>query len=166
MGSRVENRRNGFSLPVAIGMLSHDRRNPVWLGPVSCSRSSNRTGSFPASGSRKRLTRSPTEGSRSGVVTGPSHTQSSETPPENVCMPAAALCVCRITTDAAFCGRAYQPHLGFADWPQTEVVGPTDHHPIEPVHDGLRILPDFVASGFVADRSTDALHSCLRRCRA
>src|ERR1700720_3787521 len=36
--------------------------------------------------------------------------------------------------------------VGFADWPQTEVVGPTDHHPIEPVHDGLRILPDFEAS--------------------
>src|SRR6202047_5317554 len=56
--------------------------------------------------------------------------------------------------------------VGFADWPQTEVVGPTDHHPSEPVHDGLRILPDFVASGFVADRSTDALHSFLRGYRA
>ena len=32
------------------------RLNPVWLGPVSCSRSSNRTGRFPASGSRKRHT--------------------------------------------------------------------------------------------------------------
>jgi hypothetical protein len=30
---------------------------------------------------------------------------------------------------------------GFADWPQTKVVGPTDHHPIEPFHDRLRILP-------------------------
>ena len=56
--------------------------------------------------------------------------------------------------------------VGFADWPQAEVVGPTDHHPIEPVHDGLRILPDFVSSGFVADRSTDALHSFLRGYRA
>src|SRR5260370_8193376 len=56
--------------------------------------------------------------------------------------------------------------VGFADWPQTEVVGPTDQHPIEPVHDGLRILPDFVTSGFVADRSTDALHSFLRGYRA
>src|ERR1700730_8646915 len=54
--------------------------------------------------------------------------------------------------------------VGFADWPQTEVVGPTDQHPIEPFHNGLRILPDFVTSGFVADRSTDALHSFLRRC--
>src|SRR5271169_7045002 len=56
--------------------------------------------------------------------------------------------------------------VGFADWPQTEVVGPADQHPIEPVHDCLRILPDFVTPGFVADRSTDALHSFLRRCRA
>jgi hypothetical protein len=29
--SRVENRRSGCSLPVAVGMLSHDRLNPVWL---------------------------------------------------------------------------------------------------------------------------------------
>ena len=29
MESRVENRRSGFSLPVAVGMLSHDRLNPV-----------------------------------------------------------------------------------------------------------------------------------------
>jgi hypothetical protein len=56
MASRVENRRSGVSLPVAIGMLSHDRLNPAWLDPVSCSRSSNRTGRFPASGSRKRHT--------------------------------------------------------------------------------------------------------------
>ena len=58
----------------------------------------------------KRLTLSPTEGSRSDVVIGPSHTQRAETLPENVCMPAAALCVCRITTDAAFCGHADRPH--------------------------------------------------------
>src|ERR1039458_6037482 len=56
--------------------------------------------------------------------------------------------------------------VGFADWPQTEVVGPSDHHPIEPVHDCLRILPDFVTSGFVADISTDTLHSFLRGYRA
>src|ERR1019366_4941984 len=90
--------------------LSLRRLSPVWPGPVSCPRSSNRTGRFPASGSRKRLTLLPTEGLRSDVVTGPNHTQSSETPPENVCRPAAALCVCRITTDAAFCGHAYRPH--------------------------------------------------------
>src|SRR5258708_31859558 len=56
--------------------------------------------------------------------------------------------------------------VGFADWPQTEVVGPADHHPIEPCHDCLRILPDFVTSGFVADSSTDTLHSFLRGYRA
>src|SRR5205823_4835400 len=36
--------------------LSLGRLNPVWLGSVSCSRSSNRTGGVTASGSRKRLT--------------------------------------------------------------------------------------------------------------
>src|SRR5215469_17005368 len=56
MESRVENRRSGFSLPVALTKLSPRRLSPVWLGSVSCSRSSNRTGGFPASGSRKRHT--------------------------------------------------------------------------------------------------------------
>jgi hypothetical protein len=36
--------------------LSRRRLSPVWPDSVSCSRSSNRTGGFPASGSRKRLT--------------------------------------------------------------------------------------------------------------
>jgi hypothetical protein len=42
---------------VAIGLgFRFARLSPVWLGSVSCSRSSNRTGRFPASGSRKRRT--------------------------------------------------------------------------------------------------------------
>ena len=40
--------------------LSRRRLSPVGLGSVSCSRSSNRTGGFPASGSRKRHTPNPT----------------------------------------------------------------------------------------------------------
>jgi hypothetical protein len=40
--------------------LSRHRRSPVWLGSVSCSRSSDRTGRFPASGSRKRRIPQPT----------------------------------------------------------------------------------------------------------
>jgi hypothetical protein len=39
-----------------LAWLSPRHRSPVWLGSVSCSRSSNRTGRFPASGSRKRHT--------------------------------------------------------------------------------------------------------------
>jgi len=54
---RVENRRSGFSLPVAVGLgFRCARRNPVWPDSVSCSRSSNRTGGVTASGSRKRHT--------------------------------------------------------------------------------------------------------------
>jgi len=55
MGSRVENRRSGCSLPVAPERCFRcTHLSPVWRGSVSCSRSSNRTGRFPASGSRKR----------------------------------------------------------------------------------------------------------------
>jgi hypothetical protein len=39
-----------------LARLSPRRLSPVWLGSVSSSRSSNRTGGFPASGSRKRRT--------------------------------------------------------------------------------------------------------------
>src|ERR1039457_4340103 len=39
-----------------LGCFRRARLNPVWRNSVSCSRSSNRTGRFPASGSRKRHT--------------------------------------------------------------------------------------------------------------
>src|SRR5271157_3013253 len=82
---RVENRRSGVSLPVAVWLrLSLRRRNPAWLGSVACPRSSNRTGGFPASGSRKRLTFSPTEGLPSVSVNRPIQTRCGELFPENV----------------------------------------------------------------------------------
>src|SRR6266498_3838922 len=59
-----------------------------------------------------------------------------------------------------------EPSVCWADTSETEVVGPADHHPIEPSHDRLRILPDCVTPGLVADRSTDALYSFLRGYRA
>src|ERR1700757_3561612 len=112
MRCRVESRTGAVTLVSRwlVDWLSPRHLSPVWLGPVSCSRSSNRTGSFPASGSRKRLTLSPTEDSRYGVVIAPDHTQNEETRPESVYSPAALPRVCRRATDAAFCGRAYPPH--------------------------------------------------------
>src|SRR3989441_6890884 len=51
-------------------------------------------------------------------------------------------------------------------FPYTTLFRSADHHPIEPRHRCLRILPDCVAPGLVADSSTDALHPFLRRYRA
>src|SRR5689334_25019972 len=93
--------RNSISLLSAIQATRPLTITLVGLSPTehtSLSWTRNRTGRFPASGSRKRLTRSPTDGLRSDVVTGPSHTQSAETLPEIVGTPGAALGVCRITT--------------------------------------------------------------------
>src|SRR5262249_44911139 len=56
--------------------------------------------------------------------------------------------------------------VGFADGSQTEVVGPADQHPIELFHHRLRIQPDGISSGLVADRTTDALYPFLRWNRA
>src|SRR5271157_4809340 len=82
---RVENRRSRCSLPVAIlAGLSLRRLNPAWLGSVSCPRSSNRTGGFPASGSRKRLTFSPTEDLPSVSVNRLNQTRRGELLPESV----------------------------------------------------------------------------------
>jgi signal transduction histidine kinase len=55
---RVESRTGAVALVSRWLLTTLSRRglSPVWLGSVSCSRSSNRTGRFPASGSRKRLT--------------------------------------------------------------------------------------------------------------
>ena len=55
---RVESRTGAVALVSRwlLTKLSRRRLSPVWLGSVSCSRSSNRTGGFPASGSRKRHT--------------------------------------------------------------------------------------------------------------
>src|ERR1035438_8665182 len=55
---RVESRTGAVALASRwlLGCFRRARLNPVWRNSVSCSRSSNRTGRFPASGSRKRHT--------------------------------------------------------------------------------------------------------------
>ena len=55
---RVEARTGAVALASRwlLGCFRTTRLNPVWHNSVSCSRSSNRTGRFPASGSRKRHT--------------------------------------------------------------------------------------------------------------
>src|ERR1017187_10198095 len=55
---RVESRTGAVALASRwlLGYFRRARLNPVWRNSVSCSRSSNRTGGFPASGSRKRHT--------------------------------------------------------------------------------------------------------------
>src|SRR5215510_9349383 len=56
--------------------------------------------------------------------------------------------------------------VGFADYTQTEVVGPAGQHPVELFHHGLGIHSDSISSGLIADCTTDALHSFLRWHRA
>jgi hypothetical protein len=105
--------RNSVSLLSAIQATGPLTLAPAGLFPAehaSLRRTRNRTGGFPASGSRKGLTLSPTEDWRYGVAIGPSRIQNEDTLPENVCSPVAAHCVCRTATDAADGGHEDQPH--------------------------------------------------------
>src|SRR5215469_5578841 len=63
----VESRRGAVPLASRwrLARFSPRRLSPVWRGSVSSSRSSHRTCGFPASGARRKLTVSPTEGWRS-----------------------------------------------------------------------------------------------------
>src|SRR5438270_683517 len=56
--------------------------------------------------------------------------------------------------------------IGFTDWAQAKVVGPPNHHPIESRNYSFLVQLGFTPAGFLADRSTDALHPFLRRSRA
>src|ERR1700687_2612362 len=108
MGSRVENRRSDCSLPV-VNRLGFRRATSVRFGLVLFPVPAHRTGladfPHPALGKDSRFR--PRKARGPVWLTGPSQTRSEETLPEIVCMPAAARCVCRITTDAAFRGHAY-----------------------------------------------------------
>ena len=51
--------------------------------------------------------------------------------------------------------------IGFADWPETEVVGPTVHHSIEFRYHCLMMQLGSVVSGFIADRHGSATRIAL-----
>ncbi len=78
---------------------------------VSRSRSSNRTGGFTASGSRRRLTVSPTESWRSAVQAGPDQTPRATGHPDTARLRDLAVCVWRTATGGAADG-CVDPPLG------------------------------------------------------
>src|SRR5450631_922104 len=56
--------------------------------------------------------------------------------------------------------------IGFADSPETEVIGPTVHHLVKLGYYCLMVQQGPIPSSFVADRLTDATYSRLGRDRA
>lgn len=60
-------------------------------------------------------------------------------------------------------GVLFHRSIGFADWTQTEVVGPTDHDPIECRYYRGIIQQGFVLPGLRADCRADTLYPLLRR---
>ena len=55
-----------------------------------------------------------------------------------------------------FPGMPFHSPVGIADWTQTEVVGPPNHHAVELSYHCFCIQQGFISSGLVADR----LHRC------
>ena len=60
-------------------------------------------------------------------------------------------------------GVALHGPVGFTDWTQAEVVGPTDHHSVESPYYRFLIQQGLIPSGLAADRPTDAVHPFLGR---
>ena len=63
-------------------------------------------------------------------------------------------------------GVLFHRSVGFADRPQTEVVGPTIDLPVERCYHRCRILLGLTPAGHLADRLTQTLHSLLGWSRA
>src|SRR5260370_33526574 len=61
---------------------------------------------------------------------------------------------------------SFNSSIGFADWPEIEVVSPSNHHVVEFRYHGLSIQQSFILSGLHANRLTDALHPFLLGSRA
>jgi hypothetical protein len=134
----------------------------LYHASVFTPRSSNRTGAFNASSSRRkvhgvahgrllvRLVRQTKPSTSCSVASG------------NAWSPAPALCAWHTATDAASYERVYPP-LGRPDGSETEVVSPSDHHAVEFRHPRLLGQHGFTPSGLVADHLTDALNALLRR---
>jgi hypothetical protein len=61
---------------------------------------------------------------------------------------------------------SFHGSIGFPDGAQAEVVGPSDHLPVELCDYLLEGLLSFVSSSRFANRLTDALHPFLGRGRA
>jgi hypothetical protein len=96
--SRVEMWRGGLGAAYRWPALSSAGASLAVPCSVSTSRSSNRTGGFTASGSRRRLTVSPTEGWRSAVQAGPDQTLRATGHPDNARFRDPAVCVWRTAT--------------------------------------------------------------------
>ena len=125
---------------------------------VSTPRSSNRTGAFRASGSRRKVHEVAHGKLRVRAVRRTNPSTSCRTASGNRPVAGHAPCAWRTATDAASFTRVVHRPVGFADRTQTEVVGPSSHHAIEVSSYRSLIQQGLISSVFIADRLTDADH--------
>src|SRR5664279_230853 len=60
-------------------------------------------------------------------------------------------------------GVSFHGSVGFTDWTEAEVVGPSGHHSVERPYHGFLIQQGLIPSGLAVDRLTDADHPFLGR---
>src|ERR1700722_12761912 len=102
--------RGGLGAPYLFPALSSAGASLGSPCSVSTSRSSNRTGGSPASGSRRRLTRSPTESCVSVGQAEQDPMLHKDVYPETFRLHVLRAYVWSATTDAASSSRSYPPH--------------------------------------------------------
>jgi hypothetical protein len=115
--------------------LSLRRLSPVWLDSGSCSRSSNRTGGFPASGSRKRHTMV--------CVTPPATSEHSIGVVRLIVNPQVLCCVLRPSlTEAPSLRRSYPASQVLRTSPPPHTTRSISHElPVDPDSDHRRGFP-------------------------
>src|ERR1700758_2703554 len=110
VGGRVEMWRGGLGVPYPFPALSSAGASLGSPCSVSTSRSSNRTGGSPASGSRRRLTLSPTESCVSAGQAEQDPTPHKDMYPETFRLHVLRAYVWFATTGAASSLRSYPQH--------------------------------------------------------
>ena len=165
----MESRRGAVTLASRwqVVRFSPGRLSPAWHGSVSSSRSSNWTGAFRASSSRRKV-----HGFAHGKLlvrvvswTRPQHLMQGGNwkllgrPPSQLVLGAQPLSQPRASM-------SFDSSIGMTDWSQTEIIRPPNHDSIECRDYCFLGQKGLVPSGFLADRLTKALHPFLRRSRS
>ena len=163
----VENRRSGFSLPVAMWpgfRIAASVRFGMALFPVPAHRTEQARFTHPALG--ESVTRSPTESWRFADVSRTSPNYRCRTASEYRLVAGLVVCAWHTATGAAAASMSVHSSIGFADWSQDRNSCPPNDFRLSVLTTVSSASRVCAPSSLFADRLTDALHPFLRRSRS